>query len=145
MNVQDIMTPNPITVHQGDTVREALGLMERNHCHHLPVIGWDGHLLGIVTEHDIRVALNSPYLPHDQAIDRELASQIQVRAIMTPAPIIVEPSACADEAARLMLLRHISCLPVMLSETLIGIVTDSDILKAFMKLHKPLEAAVPAP
>jgi acetoin utilization protein AcuB len=137
MNVIDIMTPDPITAHPNDTLLAALRGMDRVHCHHLPVVSWDGHLVGILTEHDCRVALNSPLLPRDQALDRELASRVEVRAIMTTAPIIVEQDAPAEEAARLMLLHYISSLPVMRSETLVGIVTDSDILTAFMKLAKP--------
>jgi len=68
--------------------------------------------------------------------DEELANHLPVRAIMTPAPIIVEPNTSADEAARLMLVNHISCLPVMRGETLVGIITTSDILMAFMTMHK---------
>ena len=87
------------------------------------------------------MALNSPYLPRDISVDRDIASRVEVRAVMTSAPIIVEPSAPAEEAARLMLQHYISCLPGMLGETLVGIVTDSDILMAFIKLAKPIKAA----
>jgi acetoin utilization protein AcuB len=52
---------------------------------------------------------------------------------MTPAPIIVEPDTSAAEAARLMLVNQISCLPVMRGETLIGILTSSDIFMAFIR------------
>jgi CBS domain-containing protein len=55
---------------------------------------------------------------------------------MSPAPIVVEPSAPAEEAVRLMLMNRIGSLPVMRSETLIGIVTKSDILLAFMRLSQ---------
>jgi predicted transcriptional regulator len=55
---------------------------------------------------------------------------------MTPAPIIIEPHAPVVQAARLMLVNHISSLPVMRSETLVGIVTKSDILVAFMRYHE---------
>jgi CBS domain-containing protein len=142
MNVIDIMTPNPITVYPNDTLLIALRGMERTRCHHIPVISWDSHLVGILTEHDCRLALNSPYLPRDNAMDRDVAGRVEIRAVMTSAPIIVEPSAPAEEAARLMLQHYISCLPVMLGETLVGIVTDSDILMAFMKLAKPFDTVV---
>jgi CBS domain-containing protein len=55
---------------------------------------------------------------------------------MTPAPIVVEPDAEAVEAARLMLNNHINCLPVILGETVVGIVTTSDILIAFMEVDR---------
>ena len=54
--------------------------------------------------------------------------------MMTPAPIVIAPDARADEAARMMLKNQISCLPVMRDETLVGIVTRSDFLLAFMNI-----------
>jgi CBS domain-containing protein len=61
---------------------------------------------------------------------------ILVSHAMTAAPIIVEPDAPAFEAARLMLEHFIGCLPVMRGETLVGIITRSDLLMAFMALSK---------
>jgi len=58
---------------------------------------------------------------------------------MTPAPIVVEPNAAASEAARLMLTHRIGCLPVMRVETLVGVITRSDILVAFMNIHQHYE------
>jgi CBS domain-containing protein len=52
--------------------------------------------------------------------------------IMIPAPVVIAPEANAEDAAALMLKRRISCLPVMRDETLVGIVTRSDILMAFI-------------
>jgi CBS domain-containing protein len=62
MHVADVMTPKPVTVDQDKTLRQALELMEAVHCHHLPVTGSDGHLVGILTERDCRSALNAPTL-----------------------------------------------------------------------------------
>ena len=132
MNVGDIMTEKPVTIDQNRTLHEALELMEKVGCHHLPVMGFNGHLIGILSDRDCRTALNSPYILREKWQDETLINKLLVRAMMTPAPIIVEPSAPASEAARLMLNHHISCLPVMRSETLIGIITTSDILIAFM-------------
>ena len=134
MNVLDIMTANPVTIDQNQTLREALETMESVGCHHLPVTGYGGHIVGILSDRDCRTALNSPYILRERWQDDELVNKLQVRAMMTPAPIIVEPDATASEAARLMLKNHISCLPVMRSETLVGIITTSDILVAFMQL-----------
>ena len=58
---------------------------------------------------------------------------------MSPAPIMIEPDATATEAARLMLTHRIGCLPVMRGETLVGIITRSDILIAFMTLQRRFE------
>jgi acetoin utilization protein AcuB len=136
MNVSDIMTAKPVTIDQNKTLRDALEMMESVGCHHLPVIGYDGHLIGILSDRDCRTALNSPYILRERWQDDELVNTLLVRAMMTPAPIIVEPDAPASEAARLMLRNRISCLPVMRSETLVGIITTSDILAAFMHMSE---------
>jgi acetoin utilization protein AcuB len=134
MNVSDIMTQKPVTVRLDTTLRQALELMEQVGCHHLPVLGTNGHLIGIVSDRDCRTALNSPHIMRDRWQDEDLINQLPVRAMMTPAPIVIAPEVSADEAARMMLKNQISCLPVMRDETLIGIVTRSDILLAFMNL-----------
>ncbi len=136
MNVSDIMTTKPVSIHQNGTLRQALELMEGSHFRHLPVLNSEGQLVGILSDRDCRSALNSPHILRERWQDEELAETLRVRTIMTPAPIVIEPDAEADEAARLMLDNHISCLPVILGETLVGIVTTSDILGAFREMSR---------
>lgn len=134
MNVSDIMTAKPVSIHQNGTLRQALELMDRSHFRHLPVLNSEGQLVGILSDRDCRTALNSPHILRERWQDEELSETLRVRTIMSPAPIVIEPDAEADEAARLMLDNHISCLPVILAETLVGIVTTSDILVAFREM-----------
>lgn len=136
MNVSDIMTKKPVTVRLDTPLREALGLMEDINCHHLPVLGNNDHLIGILSDRDCRSALNSPFILRERWQDEQLTTLLPVRAIMTAAPIVIAPEAPAEEAARMMLVNQISCLPVMRDETLVGIVTRSDILLAFMNMAK---------
>ena len=136
MNVSDIMTAKPATILQDDSLHAALELMDQMGCHHLPVLSSDGHLVGLISDRDCRKALNLPLIQRDHWKDRDIASQIPIRSLMSPAPIIVEPNAPAEEAVRLMLVNRIGSLPVMRSETLVGIVTKSDILTAFMRLSQ---------
>lgn len=132
MNVSDIMTRKPAIIRLHATLHDALELMERVKCHHLPVLNSEAHLIGVISDRDCRTALNSPYIMRERWQDDELTHHLQVRAFMTPAPIVVAPESRAEEAARLMLANRINCLPVMRDETLVGIVTTSDILKAFI-------------
>jgi CBS domain-containing protein len=136
MNVSDIMTENPMTVDKQWTLYDALRAMEDIGCHHLPVTSQQGHVVGILSDHDCRRALNRPHLWQDGWEDEALPHELLVARFMTPGPIVTEPNTPADEAARLMLVNHISCLPVMRAETLVGIVTTSDIMVAFMTLHR---------
>lgn len=141
MNVSDIMTANPVTIEKGKTLFQALEAMAKVGCHHLPVTGSEGHLIGIISANDCRRALDWPNLWHENWQDDERAHEITVASMMTTAPIVIEPNAPAHEAARLMLSQDIRCLPVMQVETLIGILTTSDILMAFINSSKREEAA----
>jgi acetoin utilization protein AcuB len=139
MNVIDIMTEKPVTIRTDQKLRDALELMEQVGCHHLPVVGAEGHLVGVVSDRDCRMALNSPYIMREHWQDDDLAHRLEIRVIMTPAPIVVEPNTSAVEAARLMLANQIGCLPVMRSETLVGIITTSDILMAFVNVQRRID------
>lgn len=134
MNVSEIMTVKPVTIHPQNTLRMALEKMESVNCHHLPVISSAGHLVGILSDRDCRTALNSPYILRERWHDEALADNLLVRSIMTAAPIVTEPDAFISEAAKLMLTNHVNCLPVMRGETLVGIITSSDILTAFITM-----------
>ena len=133
MNVTDLMTRKPVTIHPQSTLRLALETMEEVGCHHLPVISSEGHLVGILSDRDCRTALHSPYLLPAYWHAEPLIDSLLIRTLMTPAPIVTEPDALVREAVQLMLTNHVNCLPVMRGETLVGILTSSDILAAFIR------------
>ncbi len=132
MNVAEIMTERPATVRLHSTLREVLDLMEQIGCHHMPVLNTENHVIGIISDRDCRLAMNSPYIMRERWQDEELVNHLYARMIMSAAPVVIAPEDNAEDAAKLMLSRRISCLPVMRDETLVGIVTRSDILLAFI-------------
>jgi CBS domain-containing protein len=139
MNVADIMTAHPVTITSNATLAHALDTMQSIGCHHLPVLSAEKHLIGVLSVTDCQRALGEPIKPNSPLLNRALAAVIRVSMVMTAAPIIVEPDAPAHEAARLMLKHFIGCLPVMRGETLIGIVTRTDLLMAFMALSQKVD------
>ena len=136
MNVYDVMTVQPTTINSDASLARALEIMNELSCHHLPVVSTAKHIIGILSFHDCQRTLGELLKGGGSPQNLELARQTRVAQVMTPAPIIVEPDAPAHEAARLMLEHFIGCLPVMRGETLIGIVTRSDLLMAFMILSQ---------
>jgi acetoin utilization protein AcuB len=139
MNVVDVMTSNPITIRADKSLRAGLELMHEHQVKHLPVLSSQNHLIGVISDRDCRHALNSPFIMRERWQDEELTRTVLIRSAMTPAPIVVEPQMPADDAARLMLQHRIGCLPVMRGESLVGIVTRSDMLVAFMNIHRHYE------
>lgn len=132
MKVADIMTANPATVRPDAPLRTALEAMTAVECHHLPVVSPQGHLIGILTARDCRLALRLPDTVREYWEHLEAVNQLLVRNVMSAAPIVAAPEMPAEEAARLMMAYDVSCLPVMRDETLVGIITISDIVIAFV-------------
>ncbi len=136
MNVYDVMTRDPVVIHANASIAIALRKMEEASCHHLPVLSAEKHLLGILSFGDCQIALGKPLNGRKKLLYPTLGGNVSVATAMTYAPIAIEADVPASEAARLMLENYIGCLPVMRGETLIGIVTRSDLLVAFMALSE---------
>jgi len=67
------MTPNPVTMHPGDTMRNAAILMNQKKLHRLPIVEKNGRLVGMLTSSDImvdmvRVVRSLPYAPEDDLV-----------------------------------------------------------------------------
>ncbi len=133
MFVSDVMTTNPVTIGPDETLRTAINRMKSIECRRLPVVDENGGLIGIITDRDTRLALHSPYILHERWQDDAILDNISVRVCMTPAPITVEPSTDVVEATSLMLRYHIGGLPVLRGESLVGILTATDIMSAFVR------------
>jgi acetoin utilization protein AcuB len=134
MNVIEIMTASPITIRSNQCLRDALELMDHHYIKHLPVIG-NHHVVGVVTERDCRRAFNAPFL-RGCLYDQKIATHVMVRSVMSSELVVVAPDTPAIEAVQLILTHHIGCLPVLREETLIGIITRTDLLIAFIILQR---------
>lgn len=133
ITVENIMTSNPITVPLEINLDKVIGLMKKHHCRHLPVTDND-HLVGIISDRDVRLAMNSPIVHHQSNEDWQLLRTVKAKDCMTPNPLTVEPSVLAAKAAELMNHYKFGALPVVKDEKLVGIVTVGDILKSYIEL-----------
>jgi acetoin utilization protein AcuB len=132
MNVRDVMMTNLITTGPETSMLEARRLMNDKRIRHLLVT--DGpKLLGIVTDRDIRLNLPSPATSLSVWEINYQIARMSVASVMTNGPIIVSPRQDAKEAAVLMLDHKIGALPVVDGGKLIGIITETDLLRAFVE------------
>jgi acetoin utilization protein AcuB len=132
MKVRDIMTISCITAPPTMPVLEARQLMIEKRIRHLLVT--DGpKLVGIVTDRDIRLNLPSPATSLSVWEINYLLARMTVASVMTKNIVTVESGREATEAAQLMLDHKIGALPVMDRGHLVGIVTETDMLRAFVK------------
>ncbi|HEX7128181.1 MAG TPA: CBS domain-containing protein, partial [Thermodesulfobacteriota bacterium] len=115
----------------GTPVSEAKQVMERRRIRHLPVVEGD-RLVGIVTDRDIRLNLPSPATSLSVWEINYLLARLTVGEVMTKRPITIEPDREATDAAKLMLEHRIGALPVVENGALVGIVTETDLLRAWV-------------
>ena len=129
------MTSRLYTVKPRDSVAHARALLEEHRVNQLPVVR-NGVLVGIVTDRDLRDAVNavttSVHLSGTVEPAPQTADQIPVETVMTSHVITLAPHSTMIAAAELMRRERIGSVPVVDGQTLVGIVTRSDILQAFV-------------
>lgn len=135
MRVKHWMTPRVISASPGEGVRRAWKLLHEHGIRHLPVVE-EGRLVGIVTDRDIRQALPSRATELLGFLDRVTLREIMMKHIVTVSPHLSIP-----EAARLLVEGRIGALPVVDGDRLVGILTETDALKAYLSLGEVSEMA----
>ena len=125
MQIANWMTRDPVCITRQDTLAKTKELMDAGRFRRLPVIDND-KLVGIITERDLR--------QHWDYLD-----STKVDAAMTPDPVTITPRVTAEDVARLLLQHKIGGLPVVENGKLVGIVSTSDLLRAFLNVVQAAE------
>lgn len=133
MLVKMRMTKNPISVSPETSILEAWKIMQTSQVRRLLVMD-KGRLVGIVTERDLRSVSPSQATSLSIFEINYLLEKLKVKDAMTPNPITVEADAPIEEAALIMRDNRISALPVIENGEVVGIITESDIFKAFIEM-----------
>lgn len=133
MKVGDVMTRQPAVVALDTPVKEAAELMRIKLVRHLPVVDEAGHVLGIVTDRDLRHAAFVPALAERVGWPPHRVKAPRVRDVMSWSAVTTQEDAPLVQAALLMFQRRIGSLPVITGGRLVGIVTERDIWKGLRK------------
>lgn len=129
MRVCELMTAKPITVDPETPMLEARQRMVEKRIRHLVVVE-NARVVGIVTDRDIRLNLPSPATSLSVWEINYLLAQLTVGGVMSAAVIVVDPDRPVAEAARIMMDHKIGALPVVDEGRLVGIITESDFVRA---------------
>jgi acetoin utilization protein AcuB len=133
-----------VTVKPRDSVRHAREVMERHRVNQLPVVV-DDHLVGIVSDRDVRDAFPSAFESAEARARHRRAgidpTSIPVEDVMTRDVLTLTPGTFVVDAARVMRRQRIGAIPIVDGARLVGIITRSDVLDAFVEL---LESRLPA-
>jgi acetoin utilization protein AcuB len=146
MYVRDKMSRNVITITPDQSLRMARERMQKHGIRRLPVVK-DGQLIGIVTDRDVRQAWASPATSLSTHALLYLLDRVTVQEVMTPKVLTVTPETPLVEAARLLHDRRIGGLPVVDDRSVVGIITEMDILEAFIEFltgYKDMQTAAGA-
>jgi WS/DGAT/MGAT family acyltransferase len=128
--VADLMTHDVVTVGPDDTLAQAYALMRVRRIRHLPVVGRDGHLAGIVTHRDLLSASSSSLLVPAEEERTRILGLARVAHVMETHVSVVTPEDPAADAGERMVRHKIGCLPVLGADgRLAGIVTEEDFLR----------------
>lgn len=126
--VSELMTVKPITISPDACLRQAIVLMNEESHRQLPVVK-DGRLVGIITNRDVRLALDSPLINKDTADRMRLVEDHIVEECMTADPMTVNPTTPIYKVAEMLILYKVGAFPVMDGDKLVGIISVSDLLR----------------
>jgi len=128
--VSEVMQAEVATLTLQDRLDLAHDVMRLGRVRHMPVL--DGtKLVGIVSNRDLLAASLSRVLDFAATDRRTFLRSIEISEVMSHDLITAPPEATLREVAELMLRHRIGCIPVVKSDrTLIGLVTETDLLKA---------------
>ncbi|HLK11430.1 MAG TPA: CBS domain-containing protein [Candidatus Binatia bacterium] len=138
------MTRELILLPPEATISEAAALMARHHIRRLLVARSDGRhhrLVGITSAHDLARAFPPDVNPFSLAA-RDHHPRERLSAIMTREVRTTSPDTPIEEAARVLRAYKIGALPVVRGGELIGIITESDVFRAFLEMVGVHEAGV---
>lgn len=133
MNVMNYATRNVLTVASSDSIDRAISLMEERDVHHLVVV-CDGRAVGMVSDRDVLISTGWMF-----AVERQLAPRhggppgvvgpTRIEQIMSRPVVGLNPADSAREAAQIMLERKIGAVPILRNGALVGLVTETDLLR----------------
>ena len=130
MLTKSLMIPDPITVTENASIQEAIEVMKINSIRHLPVVAGKNQLKGFVTMADLRLGL----IP-------SMVGGVTLADLMIKDPITIRPDDDIEIAARLIYKHKIGGMPVVTGKKVVGIITESDILRAFIDMMGILTAS----
>jgi len=138
MLVKDIMQHDVACVRPETHLEEVVRLLQRRSVRHLPVLDHED-LVGIISDRDLKSVLPSPVTKLAATATPAHSDGLTAGDIMTKRVITVEPMVSVEDAARMLMEERIGALPVMDGGALVGIVTETDVLRLFVRAMGILE------
>ena len=131
LQVKDLMSEKLEVVAPDAPLHDVLKTMNRAGYRHIPVIA-DDKLVGIITDRDIRLAVNSPVIKQNDDLSREaILDGVKVKDCMTPEPQCVSSDTPLNEVAEVLSLNKFGAMPVLDDGKVVGMISYIDFLKHY--------------
>lgn len=130
MIVEKIMNENVIALTRTDTIHSAVLVIKEKRIRHIPIVDENFHLVGLVSDRDIRDASPSIFRTDEYKKDLEKT----LGSIMKTDIITGHPLDFVEEIGAVFSENNISCLPILKGKKLVGIITGTDLLHSFVEL-----------
>ncbi len=134
--IEHIMSRDVITITADSPIIDAMKLIELHQIRHIPIIDEAHHIIGIISDRDIRDV--SPSIFHSTEHLEDFLKPVS--SIMKKNVITAHPLDFVEEVSVLFYEHHIGCLPIVDNEKLVGIITETDMLHTLVELmgaHQP--------
>jgi CBS domain-containing protein len=128
--VRDIMSEQIVTISSDDSLSTVEDIMTLGGVRHMPVVR-GGQLVGVVSERDLLRASLSNLSGFGSEQRRAFLQVVEIKRVMSAPPVTIGPDASVEEAALVMAERKIGCLPVLDRTRLVGMLTETDVLRYF--------------
>lgn len=128
MYIGKIMQTDVVTITPTTSLVEARRVMDSRPIDHLLVVDKNGHLVGILSDRDLKQNWASPATTLSTHELRYLLEKVEVKSIMVKAVLTISASTTIERAAYIMQQNNISALPVLENGNLVGIITSTDVM-----------------
>ncbi|MDO4839746.1 MAG: CBS and ACT domain-containing protein [Desulfovibrionaceae bacterium] len=135
MRTANWMTKEPVSVLPTTSLAKCQKLLKMHNIRRLPVVDEDNHVIGILSDRDVKSASPSKASSLEVHEMNYLLAEVKAKDIMATNPITVKSEDSIADVARLMLDEKVGGFPVVDDENhLIGVITDQDIFKVFVDI-----------
>lgn len=128
ITVKEIMISSPVTLNREDMLGVADDIMTLGRIRHIPILEGK-RVVGVLSQRDLFRSALVKAMGLKPGEQKDLLKALPIREVMSTPVISVVPGATIKQAARLMMERKIGCLPVLEEGALVGLVTETDILR----------------
>ncbi|MBI3554897.1 MAG: CBS domain-containing protein [Deltaproteobacteria bacterium] len=130
--VKELMSTELLTLFKDDTLKSLQDLFDLKMIRHVPIVDDDRMLVGLVSQRDFLKFSVSKLARIGKDDADELYSKTRISEIMGKKVMTVSPGTPLSVAGAAMLKHKYGCLPVIDKDRLVGIITESDFVEAFV-------------